>query len=566
MTWRSNALLAVTIASIVSFLGLVLCFTPPTVLAAPTDPIEIDVSVSATVPGQAGTPPPSPVLIQPENNAYLNAGVVTFRWYQVTGSANPLDHYEFSLNGQQVYNLPLTAQTTSNYIYTLNNGIYNLQLLPPAQLANGTYTWKVRVVDSQNLGTDSATWTFTVDSSAPPLVVTNVDGTNYNISATDPSTLPESQIIVTHSQPYIYGSTESYATVQLAVTRASGEVNYFSMTATPDGHFLLWLPNLNANELVSIVITAIDLANNSTVLSGVQIQYVPPTIRIPLPGIVPGLPPTIEIPIPALPVIPPSLIPGASPVVRPSPPISPGPILSPQPMPTPVQIFERPQQSVIDLRFFIFLGLMGYIVALLWLTGNQITSLPAFTFWILRFWLWGFRAKHRLVKLPELVGVPGLRYEVRWLKGDNTLRTYRAFSGWSGEWWSPETGGQMASLVIQREDWSFAFGQPTPGLASDQQWLTADSWYVGQATGKSQVPVLFPGTQIWVPLQLTQTHWPQFLRFLPRVMVIITLLIALWATYFVPTLWSFVLLGFIVWVLVRDILARIPQRLMIYGN
>jgi hypothetical protein len=493
-----------------------------------------EVIVTATVPSR--TPPPVPILVRPENNSFINTGTVDFMWRAVSGHDVLLARYEISVNGVKLFDLPLGNDESVNYSFTLNNGIYRLVLKNPARLPDGTHTWKIRVLDDDDKGTDSATWQFTVDSSQPPIVITNINGQEVSISASDPVTIPESPVIVTSSQPFIYGTTESQSEVQLVVRRTDGSESYYKMQSTSDGRFLFTLPVLNADEIVTLTITVIDRADNSRVLSGLQIQYVPRRFVLPLPDFIPDQP-DIVITIPDIPGI-----------VRPTPPfLRPTPSPSPAPggvdpaaypgaqQPTELivvvsgqQVFERPVTFLGGWRWLLIFLLWGYTLWVYLWTGNR---------WIWYFpWLLAFGRWVILWKDPEFImlsaggnPIPWGLTRLEWLKSDSRYERRYVWTTPTGFWQvPPDMPAQGVILTVENPHWVWPGGSELTRL---------------RVNPKS-------GSQQW--------RWK--FRWWPRIWILATVLVAAWLAYRVPVAETFTWLGICLWFFIRDIQGRLPER------
>lgn len=511
-------------------------------------PIDREEQITASVVPQNAPPPV--ILIAPTNGQHLNDDRVEFRWREVTGHTVPLDRYELSLNGVVLFdNIPLTPTSNADYTLTLIDGVYRLKLSTAASLDDGTYTWKIRVIDTQDRGTDSATWVFTVDTVQPPIVVTNIQGQEVSISASDPSTIPEEPVVVHVEQPYIYGSTEPLANVQLVITRGDGSQHAFQMIATSDGHFLFFTPELNPYEIISLTFTATDLANNIRTLSGLRIQYVPRQIVIPLPEIVPGQPEEIIIPVPEIPGLP----------FEPTPPPLKPDVPTQPPLQAAPQIFERPVISHLRWwRAILLLFLFLYaLTVFIWTANTWWLFLP----WLgrLLFWWLLWPEKQDRTATPRNKSVPWVRWKVEWLE-DKKLRRRRVWTSPGGWFDLPQAFPAIQTLELENRNWKWL---PIP---SDQE--LPDS-YVGArsltlARAKSPVPdstLIERDQYIWiwaVPLHASPWRWT--LRWLPRLWLFLALMFALWLTWNVPTLVSFIWLFVCIWCCVRDLQAQLPQR------
>lgn len=245
--------------------------------------------------------PTTPILISPTNNAFITTGTPTFVWEESTDDRG-INKYQWYLNGALVYdNLPTGNQETSNYIYTHDtiNSEYDLQL--KNALSDGTYTWKVRVYDINGNFSDSATWTFTIDTLAPNFVVTDIGEVSTSISAQDPGTIPTSPIELDNNEPLIVATGEANSTVQVTVTIPGDPTQIYNTTIDSDGNWELQLGVFERGEIITLDFIITDQAGLVSVLNGVEfiineiIIIIPPTASptptpppspLPTPGIV----------------------------------------------------------------------------------------------------------------------------------------------------------------------------------------------------------------------------------------------------------------------------------------
>ncbi len=282
------------------------------------NPIEDGTTVSAVVPPH--TPPTTPILISPANNSYVTVNRPTFIWEESTDVAG-MSHYELSRDGSLLYdNIPLTNTDNADYTLTYDSVTGRYSLTPKTNWAEGAHTWKIRAININNLGTDSATWTFTIDTQAPNFVLNQVGDLFVSISAQDPSTIPESPLELTENEPLLAATGEANATVQLTVVIPGEPDQVFSDTISGGGEWSRTLGILPRDEIITLNFVITDLAGNVSVLNGVQIIIKTEIIVIPsspvpspLPGETPAptpLPSGTPQPSPgiAIPVLPPKEI------------------------------------------------------------------------------------------------------------------------------------------------------------------------------------------------------------------------------------------------------------------
>jgi hypothetical protein len=515
-----------------------------------TDPIDLDSEVTATVPYLDA--PPVPILITPTNNSVISSGLVEFAWYEVTGHPFDIDHYQIHVNGQVLYTLSAANQETTYYSLKLENGVYRLTLKSPGRLVDGSYTWKISVHDVLDRGTDSATWQFTVDSSQPPVIVTDIDGQQVSISASDPDTIPVDPVIVYTSTPFIYGSTEPLAEVQLVVLRADGSESHYKMTATSDGHFLFYLPQLNPNEIVGLTITAIDIAGNNRVLTGLRLQYVPRRIVIPLPDFIPDQP-DIVIPIPDIPGLEPQ------PPVLPTPdPSRPGTI----PLEPGQQIYSRPVTYLGAWRWLLVFFLFGYTLWVFWWTGNVWWRYFQWMGQMLGWWLL-WPDGESIATTRTGASIPWVPLSVEWLEKGGKFQRRLMWTSAGGFWRVPSRFLTVATLASKHRHWlwipleSKTVSLSGYTLVKNLTLVRPDSL---KGSGGDATPIS-PQGRLWVTLGSDRaSNWRWRLRWWPRIWLIATLLVAAWLAYRVPVQETFLWGALVIWMLIRDVQGRLPER------
>lgn len=281
------------------------------------------VTVTATVPENEA--PTTPILISPSNNSYTNDSTPSFVWEESTDEGG-MSHYELSLDGSNLFdNIPLSDTENDDYILEYNSTDGEYTLTPKSPLSSATHTWKIRAVDVSNQGTDSATWSFTIDTLAPSFVLTQIGTASVSISAQDPSTIPSTPVELTENQPLLVANGEANASVSLTLTIPGDPTQAFSQAIESDGTWELQLGILPRDVVMSMEFIITDSASNVSVLTGVE--FIIPTEVI----VIPGSP---------TPTPSPSVSPSPSP--SPSPGVLPSPTPTPSPSPTVAPIIEIP--------------------------------------------------------------------------------------------------------------------------------------------------------------------------------------------------------------------------------
>lgn len=257
------------------------------------------ITITASVPDEI--PPSAPILVAPENGAYLANPTPTFIFKKSYDAQSPIRHYQMYLNGSLFIPEIPSSQTpveTDQFYCIITQETISVTLKEP--LADGLYTWKIRAYDMYGNWADSATWTFTIDTLAPFIIITQIgENTDLNLSSQDLSSIPSGLVIETISlQPEFKGRSEPGARIQISLEPISypeNETILLTGNANPQGRFTLTpKTKLKRGEKYKVVVIAADAAGNTTVLPEffLLIKALPPVPIVPLPS----LPPLVEIP------------------------------------------------------------------------------------------------------------------------------------------------------------------------------------------------------------------------------------------------------------------------------
>ncbi|HYD34820.1 MAG TPA: Ig-like domain-containing protein [Vitreimonas sp.] len=285
-----------------------------------TNPKIREVNVTATVPDNL--PPTAPVLISPNNNSYVTINKPSFVW-QASSDDNGISHYKMSLDGvDYIDNIPTTATDNATYTLTYNAVSDEYTLTPKTGLSEGTHTWKIRGTDTLGNGSDSATWTFTIDTQAPAFVITQLGTATTSISSQDISTIPSTPLELSANEPLLVGTGEANSSVQLTVSIPDDPTQNFSFSITGSSTWEQQLGILPRDVTILLDFVITDLAGNVSILSNVPFTIPSPVIIFPPASASPSPSPT---PSPAA-----STEPGASP--SPTPEVFPNPSPSPSPL------------------------------------------------------------------------------------------------------------------------------------------------------------------------------------------------------------------------------------------
>ncbi len=246
-------------------------------------------SANVTLKVVDSTNPTTPVLISPANNSYVTTGTPTFVWEESSDDRG-ISKYQLWLNGNLLYdNLPTGNQETTDYIYTHDNlnGEYSLQL--KNNISDGTYSWKIRVYDINGNFSESATWSFIIDTLAPTFIIDSIGNVSTNISAQDLSTIPQTPIELDENEPLITATGEPNSTVILTVYSPNDPVQIYTTTIDANGNWSLQLGIFNRGDVITLDFTITDPAGLVSVLNNVQfvikelVIIIPPTSPSPTP-------------------------------------------------------------------------------------------------------------------------------------------------------------------------------------------------------------------------------------------------------------------------------------------
>jgi hypothetical protein len=267
-----------TLTRLCLILLLISNFLSPVLVFGQTS-IEEDTVVTATVPDNEG--PTTPILISPSNNSYVTTNKPTFVWRAST-DASGISHYIMSLDGSTLFgSIPTSATDNSEYTLTYNAINTEYSLTPKTGLAEGSHTWKIRAVDGTGTGTDSATWTFTIDTQSPSFVLTQIGDASVSISAQDVSTIPTSPVELGANSPLLTATGEANSSVAVTLVIPGDPTQNFSVAIDGSGNWSLQLGILPRDVVMTLNFTITDQAGNVSVLNGVEFIIPTPVIIIP---------------------------------------------------------------------------------------------------------------------------------------------------------------------------------------------------------------------------------------------------------------------------------------------
>ncbi len=241
--------------------------TKPRITQAATKTNADSAKVSATMPDVQS--PAAPILISPSHNSWLKTTQVEFTW-QAAVDNMAVAYYQLYLDGQLL--LDQIQPTTFSPDYQLKHnpttGYFSLKYLK--DLTQGSHTWKIRAVDTSDNSQDSATWTFTIDSLAPNLLITQVGRLAVSISSQDKQSIPSQPLKLTKNKPWLKGSGEpnSQLTITVSYQDDSGltQTKKLQTSINAQGQWQQQLGLLPRGKPVDLEIVVTDQAGNQTKL------------------------------------------------------------------------------------------------------------------------------------------------------------------------------------------------------------------------------------------------------------------------------------------------------------
>jgi hypothetical protein len=185
------------------------------------------------------TPPGTPTLISPADNAKINDPTPTFTWTEVADATSGVADYEIVIDS-------LTYTSTGP------------SFAPSTDLAEGTYTWKVRAEDNaQNFGDYSTAFTFTLDVTSPEVV--------KMMTKTLPKGLdPEERTVLSSTVALIFSEEMNKDSVEGAFKITPNVAGSFSWS--DEGQKIIFTPDkllkASTTYTVSVSTAAMDLFGN----------------------------------------------------------------------------------------------------------------------------------------------------------------------------------------------------------------------------------------------------------------------------------------------------------------
>jgi len=259
--------------------------------------------ITATVPSAPTTdknlPPTPPILIRPTNDSATANPHPELVWTPSTDPDGNTIFYDLYLNGIATYlGISNTGNSAgSNYTSTIVDN--EIRLIPTDDLSDGEYTWLVRAYDPTGDYNNSTTWNFTIDTTPPEFIITNIDiHHNLYLNSNDPTSVPTNTNFKVSGPKDIYFTieTEPNTTIQLSFYNSDG--NFVAQTSDTTSFTNTTLyPYLHLEPgIYSVQAIAIDHVLLTSTLPTFKLIVTQPTLTIPIPGLPPTtilIPPTL---------------------------------------------------------------------------------------------------------------------------------------------------------------------------------------------------------------------------------------------------------------------------------
>lgn len=282
-----------------------------TLVSANTDPQSATSSATATVPSAAGTTgdttsPSSPILISPVDGTHTGDNTPEFIWRLSSDDNSNTVTYNFYLNGVATYLGISNIGNSAGSGYTARVDGNEIKLLPTSNYADGEYSWYVTASDNSGNTSYSTTWSFTIDTHAPSITITDIDiYHDLNLSSNTPENFIGANFdIAGPKDVYFTIHAESWSTITIQIVGQDGTTTSSSWPVSGSG---IIYPYTHLNPGVYLVhVSGFDQGGNTTALPEFSLTVKQAELIINAPSL-PGSSPTPIISIPYTPISIPSL-------------------------------------------------------------------------------------------------------------------------------------------------------------------------------------------------------------------------------------------------------------------
>jgi len=245
-------------------------------------PVAAETAVTATVPAPSPSPstqpPDTPVLISPDNHSTISTTVPTFIFNPSEGST-VVSYYQLWLDGTKdtdhIIRSPITITTNAS-----------------KALSEGLHTWKIKAIGSNDTTRDSATWTFTIDTTPPLILIESIANQTTSLSSLNlDSFTPGLNFTTSERYPAFSGQGETQANLTISLTSFNTSTTINTIVDTSNRFYAqpgIALPL----DTYTVSVSSIDASGNTTALPSFTLTIsaaAAPTITLPLPSPLPDL-------------------------------------------------------------------------------------------------------------------------------------------------------------------------------------------------------------------------------------------------------------------------------------
>jgi hypothetical protein len=248
-------------------------FASSSVTAATLTETGSPTTVSATVPAQTDTSQPDiPNLVSPANQSVIGTNAPTFIFEPSLGIVN-VTHYQLWLDGTKNTDHipPSTITITTN---ALNS------------LSEGQHSWFIKAIGSNGNTRDSAIWTFTVDTTAPLIIIESVADQPTSLSSANLAIFTGGvEFTTTDLTPTFIGQGETEASLTISLTGSGLSINLDTIVDS-QGNFSLTPETSLIIGSYTVSVSSTDASGNTTTLPSFTLIIIAPTadLIIPLPS------------------------------------------------------------------------------------------------------------------------------------------------------------------------------------------------------------------------------------------------------------------------------------------
>lgn len=261
--------------------GLILIYTFSLHAAFAVTTVTENSPVSASVPS-SGTFY-GPTLISPPDNHATNSARTSFIWKRPSPlpSGSSLHHYDLFIDDVVfAANIPDSLTSQDFYFYTASASAGTFYVSLKQDQTQDYHTWRVAVYDDIGQNTATSNWTYYIDSIAPFISLTKINTTSYSWNSSILGSIPEESqryITVTNNNPKLTGKVETNANFQFSLVCPSGApstcTNQSWISNSTDGNWEQQLTSLTANINYSVILSATDATNNTTIFPTFYLKY-----------------------------------------------------------------------------------------------------------------------------------------------------------------------------------------------------------------------------------------------------------------------------------------------------